>query len=97
MKIRWTIRASISFYKTVGYIEKEWGEKSAGKFILKVNTFFEKLESYPEIGKIEIEEKGIRGFVISRQTTVLYRIKNETIILLKFFDNRQHPSKMMKT
>lgn len=96
MKIRWTIRASDSFHKTVDYIEEEWGERSAIKFINTINEFLATLEVYPEIGKMEIQEKGIRGFVISRQTTVLYRIKSETIILLKFFDNRQHPIKRNK-
>ena len=63
------------------------------KYINKVNTFLKLLKENPRIGKSEIEDKGIRGYVLSRQTTVLYRIKGETIIILKFFDNRQNPKK----
>jgi hypothetical protein len=95
-KIKWTKYASKSFHKTVSYLELEWSEKSAATFVQKVNDFLINLAQYPEIGKVEIEEKGIRGFVISRHTTVLYRIKENKIILLNFFDNRQNPSKKLK-
>ena len=95
-KIKWTKSASKSFDKTVSYLQQEWSEKTAEKFVQKVNTFLINLIHYPEIGKVEMEEKGIRGFVLSRHTTVLYRIKNNQIILLQFFDNRQHPDKKTK-
>jgi len=94
--IKWTKRASRTFHKTVDYIEEEWSEGSARKFVRKVNDFLKLLKDYPKIGKVEFEEKGIRGFILSRQTTVLFRIKGDTIILLKFFDNRQNPKKRIK-
>ncbi len=93
LKIRWTKRASSSFDKTVEYIEKEWGDRSAKKFIKKVNRLLIILKKQPDIGKLEIEDKGIRAFVFSRQNTVFYRIKSDKLILLKFFDNRQDPKK----
>lgn len=96
LKIVWTKRASASFQNTVKYIENEWSERSARKFVRKVNRFLQVLEENPKIGKFELEEKGIRGFVISRQTTVFYRIQSERIILLNFFDNRQGPNKKLK-
>lgn len=96
LKIRQTKRASESFHKTVEYIEQEWSIRSAQKFVVRVDKFLKVLKKQPDIGKLELEEKGIRGFVISRHNTVFYRIKEETIILLKFFDNRQNPNKKLK-
>ena len=93
LKIKWTKRASLSFDQTVEYIEKEWGVRSTQKFIKKVTRLLNILKKQPEIGKIEIEDKGIRAFVFSRQNTVFYRIKGYKLILLKFFDNRQDPKK----
>lgn len=63
------------------------------KFVIRVNHFISLLKDNPEIGNIEVEEKGIRGYIISRHTVVFYRLKNDTIILLKFFDSRQNPDK----
>jgi len=97
LEIKWTKRATSSFYKTIDYLEEEWSERSAQKFIQIVNRFLHTLQEQPEIGKIEVAEKGIRGFVLSRQNTVFYRVKGQRIILLKFFDNRQHPSKKFTT
>ena len=96
LKIKWTKRATISFYRIIDYLIEEWGEFSAKKFISSVNRFLELLKSYPEIGELQLKEKGIRGYVITRQNTVLYRIKDDTVILLNFFDNRKHPKKKYK-
>ena len=40
-----------------------------------------------------IEQEDIRGFQLSRQTRILYRIKRDKIIVLSFFDVRQNPKK----
>jgi len=93
LKIRWTKRASVSFDNTINYINNEWGINSAAKLAKKLNKFLTLLPDFPEIGKIEIEEKQIRGFVLSRYNTILYRIKEKEIVILKFFDNRQNPVK----
>jgi len=96
LKIKWTKSASSSFDQTAEFIEEEWGIRSAQKFIKKVNRLLQILRKQPEIGKLEIKEKGIRAFVFSRQNTVFYRIREDKLILLKFFDNRQEPKKKPK-
>lgn len=96
LNIKWTKRASQTFHKTVLNIEEEWNEQSAKRFVNKVNDFLQLLKNQPKIGKIELREKSIRGFVISRQTTVFYRIKEDKVILLKFFNNRQNPSNKLR-
>lgn len=60
IEIKWTKRAGINFDNTVKYIHSEWGLISAKRFIRKVNTLLITLKHQPEIGRIEIEEKGIR-------------------------------------
>ncbi|MBU0764088.1 MAG: hypothetical protein KJ607_04555 [Bacteroidetes bacterium] len=42
---------------------------------------------------LEDKEKGIRGFVIIPQVSLFYRVEKHRIILINFFDNRQHPDK----
>jgi hypothetical protein len=51
------------------------------------------LAEFPEIGSLENKEYGIRGFVIVKQITIFYQIRDNTIILLNFYDNRQQPKK----
>ncbi len=93
LKIIWSKRASLKFDQTITYLIDEWGEKSAKQFIGKVFDFLEILSEFPEIGSVENKEKNIRGFTIVKQVNLYYRIKNNKIILLIFFDNRQNPQK----
>lgn len=70
------------------------GEKNVAKsFSKKVFEFLDILSEFPEIGTIENETKGIRGFNIIKQVNLFYRISDNKIILLNFFDNRQNPKK----
>ncbi len=89
IEIKWTKRAETNFDKIVNYIESEWGHKSAQKFVRKVYNLLNTLKKQPQIGKVQIKEKGIRGFVFSRQNTVFYRISGNRITLLAIFDNRR--------
>ena len=49
------------------------------------------LAEMPEIGTIEQQESGIRGFPVTKQVNLFYRISEQNLILLLFFSNRQHP------
>ena len=49
------------------------------------------LAEYPEIGTLENEEKEIRGLTIVKQVNVFYKVKDNQLIILNFFDNRQDP------
>ncbi len=93
LELVWSKRASLKFDQINTYLIEEWGEQSAKQFIGKVFTFLEILSEFPEIGSIENKEKSIRGFTVVKQVNVFYRIKNDKIILLVFFDNRQNPKK----
>jgi len=93
LSIIWSKRASLKFDQIISYLIAEWGEKSAKEFIIKVYDFLETLSEFPEIGSLENKEKNIRGFTIVKQVTLFYRIKNDKIFLILFFDNRQNPKK----
>jgi len=93
LKIYWTKRADKKFDQILDYLLVEWGESVAKAFTRKVYDFLDILSEFPEIGTIENKEKGIRGFTIIRQVNLFYRISGDKVILLNFFDNRQHPRK----
>ena len=97
MKILWTISAQKSFDQIIEFLQEEWSLNSAIKFVQKTNNLIETLKEQPKIGRPEKVKNDLRSFVLSRQTTVFYRIKSiVVIILLKFFDTRQNPLKRVK-
>ncbi len=93
MRISLTKRAQRNYRSIKEYITNEWGERVAEAFEQKIIDFLDILEDFPEIGVIEIPEKKIHGFQLTKQTRVFYRIKEKRIIILTFFDVRQNPKK----
>ena len=93
-KIRWTVNAYSDFSQIVLYIKEKWGNKSAEDFINRIDTIANIISVFPQLGKIIHPQKQIRALVISKQTTLVYRVKSDSIILLNLFDNRQEPDKL---
>jgi len=91
LEIYWSKRAAKRFDSILDYLEDEWGGFPVSLFVKKVYDFLDILSSYPEIGTIENKELNIRGFVIVRQLTIFYQIRDDKIVLLNFYDNRQKP------
>ena len=93
LEIQWSKRADKKFDLIIEYLLEEWSEQVTKSFVQKVYDLIDVLAEFPEIGAIEYKEKGIRGFTIIKQINIFYRIKDNKIIILDFFDNRQAPQK----
>lgn len=93
LTILWSKRADKSFDKIIKFIDEEWGESVTRVFVRKVYDFLDILQEFPEIGTIENRKSNIRGFVIVKQLTLFYKINQNKIILLNFFDNRMSPKR----
>jgi plasmid stabilization system protein ParE len=96
MNILVTKRAKQNYTTITQYITKEFGEIVAEALELKTIDFLDLLSAFPLMGSLEIADKNIRAFQLTKQTRVFYRVKNETIIILNFFDVRQSPVKKLK-
>jgi plasmid stabilization system protein ParE len=93
MQVFVTKRAERDFDIIVDKLEKGWGTQTAKQFVIKTDKVFNLLENYPSMGSME--NANIRGFQLSKQSRLLYRVRGEKIIILSFFDVRQHPSKKL--
>jgi plasmid stabilization system protein ParE len=93
MRIVWTKKALKRFSEILDYIQLKFGDAARQSFITKTRDFTRLLFEFPEIGTLEIPEKKLRGFQLTRQTRVFYRLKNDQIILLTFFDSRRDPKR----
>ena len=96
MRTLFTKRAEKDYVSIKNYLTLEWGAKVVDAFEQKTIDFLDLLEQFPEAGTLEVPEKQIRSFLIVKQIRVFYRVKQNQIILLSFFDVRQNPSKKPK-
>ncbi len=89
MKVFFTPRALKNYDTIKKYIVDKWGESVAKSFEKKTINFLDLLTIFPELGSVEFVSKNIRGFKLTKQTRLFYRIKMDTILILAFFDVRQ--------
>ena len=80
LEIKWSKKADRSFDSIIAYLNGEFGKTTTSNFVRKV-----------QLGTEENKDLNIRGFVIIKQVTIFYKIRNQNIILLNFYDNRQRP------
>ena len=76
---------------TTSFIENKWGLKQAYKFL---ETVYKKLilaSLNPYMYKAFMLSDNIRVGLISKQTSFFYRIQENEIVILFFWDNRQEP------
>jgi len=93
LKIQWTKRAAQSFDKIVNYIEEHWSLTSARNFVQKTNNLIAQIAENPDMCQ-HIEGKDLKKGVISYQTALYYRVKNDAIHLITFWDNRRDPKSL---
>ena len=87
LEIHWTRQADRKFDKIIEYLLDEWNQRVAESFVKKVYDTLDTLAEFPGIGTIEHKEKGIRGFTIVKQINIFYKVSDNKLIILNFFDN----------
>jgi plasmid stabilization system protein ParE len=92
-RIVWTKRASIKFNRVIQYLETKWGNAVTENFVKQTYSIIDLLAEQPALGTIEIQEKEIRAFLITKHNRIFYRYTSDELVILNFFDTRQHPDK----
>ena len=87
--IIWSVLAEETYLKTLAQIFGRWTVKEIEKFEEKVEILIEKLKIQKRLCPFSDKQKSLRRCVITSQTSLVYRIKDDnTIELVTFFDNR---------
>ncbi|MCK4923071.1 MAG: type II toxin-antitoxin system RelE/ParE family toxin [Bacteroidales bacterium] len=89
--ISWSPLAEDSYLKTLSYILEKWTIKETEDFESKVESLLKKLKTHKWLCPPSHKQENLRKCVISPQTSLVYRINDDTIELVAFLDNRsQH-------
>jgi len=75
----------------VNFIEAGWGVKHGEKFLTRTYKILDLISKDPYMYKASSIKEDIRIGIISRQTSFFYKIQENEIIILFFWDNRQQP------
>ncbi|RVU01988.1 hypothetical protein EOD41_08530 [Mucilaginibacter limnophilus] len=88
----WSAEAEKSYSKILLYLQKNWTDREVNHFVKRVNILIKNITQQPYLFKPS-STKQIRKAVIGKQNSLFYLVRNHQIILLTFWDNRQHPKK----
>lgn len=89
MIVIWTQNSEVTLDEILVYVENEFGVLVVEKYYFDVLKTVENIEISPDIFPVYQEETGTRKAVINRKTVLYYKIQDEKIYLLAFYDVRK--------
>jgi plasmid stabilization system protein ParE len=92
-KIIWTKTAFKTFQDIANYLEKQWSLKIAKNFVANTEKKLEQIKENPESCITSNKDKTIRKATITKHNSMFYRVKENALVILAFFDNRKNPKK----
>lgn len=94
MKVFLSPLAELKLELLIEYLVTEWGESSKEKFLKKLEITIDRISKFPDSNQMSNELGGIFKCVVSRQTSLVYRMKIDEVEIITIFDNRQDPKKI---
>ncbi|ALM49804.1 hypothetical protein AMR72_13360 [Flavobacterium psychrophilum] len=92
MIIYWSSLAKADYWKNIEYLEKEWSPKEVISFIKEVEYNIQLLKGN-NVFFVKTGYKDVYKIVVTKQVSLFYRITDDTIELLRFWNNYQDLTK----
>lgn len=80
-------------FKLLDYLNSEWSEGVADKFIDELQKRLSTLSKQPYIGAPSTVVKLVRSILITKHNRIYYRIKGNQIEVVNMYDMRINPKK----
>lgn len=98
MKVFLSEIAESKLLKLSEYLLENWNLKTRNKFVSKLNESIKQISQFPESCPQSSEFKGLYKCIVTKQTTLYYRISKELneIEIITVFDTRQDPDSLKR-
>lgn len=91
LNIFYTKRAKETITSVYIFIQQKFGDHVADKFIKKTEKTIKLISEQPYMFKESSFELNVRIGLITKQTSIFYRVNNNSIHILFFWNNLQEP------
>ena len=88
LKIRYSLRALDEELALLTYLRNEFGPSTARKVYQDIEFMLAKIVAMPDMFPVSIREPGLRKCVLSRRTSIYYRVVDEYLEVISIRDNR---------
>jgi plasmid stabilization system protein ParE len=93
-RIFWSDESLKNLNSIIKYLELNWTEKEIKKFLDHLDKRIQLISKNPLIFPSTMKSRNIHKSVLSKQTSIFYRVSDNQIEILSIFDNRQDPNKL---
>jgi hypothetical protein len=90
-QIKFTTEAEETYDAVTEQPKQTWGERFVIKFQNKVSKSLETISITPYLYPIAYENAGVRKCILHKNCSMFYRIYDDAVYILWFWDNRQDP------
>ena len=90
-KLIWSDEALINLRDIIDYLSNRWSEREVRKFAQLLDKQLRIIEENPFMFAESKNLKGYRKAVLSKQTSIYYKVSDQEIHLISVFDNRRKP------
>jgi len=94
-KVLWSPIAESDLRFTLFYLESNWNNAVVNQYLNKIDYLVNQITTNPEQFPLVNNKKKIRKCVVTKHNTIFYREKDEVIEILRIFDTRQNPKKLI--
>ncbi|MGY4383270.1 plasmid stabilization system protein ParE [Pedobacter sp. UYP24] len=92
--IIWSPTAKISYYQIMEYLDDKWTLKELKSFVNRTEEVIDHIYENPLLYPYS-KKSDTHKCVVVKQVSLFYRLKNDCIELLVFWDTRQDPAKLL--
>jgi plasmid stabilization system protein ParE len=93
-KFIWSEESLINLQGIIDYLNQNWTEKEVSNFAKLLDKKLTLLQSNPHLFPQSQISEELRRMVLSKQTSIHFRIKDTDIHIVTLFDTRQNPDKL---
>lgn len=94
MKVSFSNLAYLKLQHILEYLEEEWSNKVKKRFVAILNEKIEQISNFPESCIKSDFHDNLRMCIITKQTSLLYRINDNEVEVITLFDNRTNFKKI---
>lgn len=91
LDVFYTPKAKETFALVYNFISENFGVKVANQFFKKAERTIHLISQQPFMYKTSSIDENVRIAPFTKNTSLFYQVKNKSINLLFFYDNRQEP------
>lgn len=92
--LRWSEEAAKNLEQILNYLSENWYQKEVDNFKKRFKKQLNLIGQFPKMFPVSSYNQKLRKSVLSKQTTIFFEIKDETIMVVYIFNTSQDINKI---